>query len=142
MCGFPSTAEDDRSTWGEDKMAACTTTGLHVFEKNACIRGYHVYGSIWIPTEEEKLQTKQEFGNVMDRYAVALLKDDVVVGHVPREMSKTVWNFLKHGGSLYCEVTDSKRRYSQVAGGLEIECKLVFSSRDPLLMGRLQQLLA
>ena len=31
-----------------------------------------------------------------DRFAVAVTKDDMVVGHVPREFSKLCWHFLRH----------------------------------------------
>ena len=27
------------------------------------------------------------------------------VCHVPREMSRTFWNFIMHGGSVRCEIT-------------------------------------
>ena len=47
-------------------------------------------------------------GNPEDQYAVAVVKDKnsssptagstVIVGHVPKEMSRTCWFFLQHDG--------------------------------------------
>jgi len=36
---------------------------------------------------------------------VSLLKDAVVIGHVPRGFSRVFWHFLKHGGTITCEDT-------------------------------------
>ena len=47
----------------------------------------------------------REAGNTEDRFAVAITKDDMVVGHVPREFSKLCWHFLRHG--LYRRQTPS-----------------------------------
>ena len=33
------------------------------------------------------------------------MKAETIVGHVPREMSHTFWNFIMHGGSVGCETT-------------------------------------
>uniref|UniRef100_A0A1X7VS29 HIRAN domain-containing protein n=1 Tax=Amphimedon queenslandica TaxID=400682 RepID=A0A1X7VS29_AMPQE len=37
--------------------------------------------------------------NSHDARSVAVLKDGIVVGHVPREIPKTVWYLLNRGGS-------------------------------------------
>ena len=33
-------------------------------------------------------------------HAVSVVKAETVVGHVPREMSRTFWHFIRHGGSV------------------------------------------
>ena len=33
------------------------------------------------------------------------MKAETIVGHVPREVSRTFWNFIMHGGSVGCEIT-------------------------------------
>ena len=33
------------------------------------------------------------------------LKAETIVGLVPREMPRTFWNFIMHGGSVGCEIT-------------------------------------
>ena len=33
---------------------------------------------------------------------VSVVKVETIVGHVPREMSHTIWHFIMHGGSVGC----------------------------------------
>jgi hypothetical protein len=51
--------------------------------------------------------------NPVDKYAVSVMKDDNIVGYVPRKISKTAAFFLKHGGDIavYCD-----RKTSMVRG--------------------------
>ena len=48
------------------------------------VRGYHIYKDIWDATIGEELQCARESDNSNDRYAVAVRKNDAVVGHVTR----------------------------------------------------------
>ena len=59
-----------------------------------------------------------EPGNLHDRRAVAVHLDGVVVGHVPCEISKILWFFLKHDGKIMCEITGRRKR----GNGLEVPC--------------------
>ena len=43
--------------------------------------------------------------NDYDDHAVRVVKAETIVGHVPREMSRTFWHFIMHGGSIGCEIT-------------------------------------
>ena len=43
-----------------------------------------------------------EDGNSEDLYTVAILKNGMVVGHVPQEL------FLQHGGTIQCIVTGNR----------------------------------
>ena len=52
------------------------------------IRGHHVYKAIWMPEIGEILECKQERGNPKDLYAISVIKNDTIVGHVPREKSR------------------------------------------------------
>ena len=49
-----------------------------------CIRGFHAYNTVWTPVIGEELICRQEPSNVMDPYAVSVIKDSIVVGHLPR----------------------------------------------------------
>jgi len=52
------------------------------------VRGYHVYQSIWdADIDGENLECFRELGNIHDSPAVAIRKDDSVVGRVPRAIS-------------------------------------------------------
>ena len=55
---------------------------------DSCIRGHHVYKTTWTPSLGESLSLKSESGNSHDRFAISVLKDEHIVGHVPREVSQ------------------------------------------------------
>ena len=101
------------------------------FERESCIRGFHVYKTIWEPALGEELQCLREHGNARDRYAVAVKRRDVVVGHLPQRISRLCSLFLRRGGGIQCRVT-GRRRYSGdlLQGGLEIPCLLIFRHND------------
>ena len=69
------------------------------FQCNSFVRGYHVYMNIWEPLVGECFKSRKEPTNEMDKAAVAAVRinsynDQVVVGHVPKNMSKIVYMFL------------------------------------------------
>ena len=69
-------------------------------EKRSVVKGNHVYKNIWAPFTGEQLSLQAEEDNKHDKYAVAVLKDDYVVGHVPRAISRLFHFFLQHGGNI------------------------------------------
>ncbi len=99
--------------------------------RDCCIRGYHVYQDLWEAAIGEKLMCRRETSNVKDRYAVAVIKDNEIVGHLPQTLSLVCSLFLCRGGSVECEVTGT-RRYSVdlPQGGLEIPCSLSMTGRS------------
>ena len=53
------------------------------FSVEAMVRGYHVYKDIWTAVHGEELLTcVREAGNRVDAFAVAVIKDGTVVGHM------------------------------------------------------------
>ena len=46
------------------------------------MKGYHAYKEIWKPFTNEELTTAMKPDNVVDKYAVFVKKNDVVVGHL------------------------------------------------------------
>ena len=48
----------------------------------------------------EILSCSQEQGNLHDIYAVAVMKGNDVVGHIPRKISSLGYFFLSKGGRL------------------------------------------
>ena len=91
-------------------------------EIKSLVRGYHAYMDIWTPEEKEKLILKRETDNIKDKYAVAVLKDDLVVVHVPYNLSRHFSLFLKREVNKgFAEVKGEK--INRGAGyGLEIPC--------------------
>ena len=97
---------------------------------NSCVRGYHVYDTIWTAVVGEELVCIREPTNVTDRYAVGVQKDEVIIGHLPKRISKICSLFLRRGGSITCTVTGGRRYSGDLPqGGLEIPCTLLFKSK-------------
>ena len=75
------------------------------FEFYTGFRGYHVYSNTvdWKPYVQEKIILKREHKNPHDKFAVAgkvTMKGKIgliVVGHVPRELSRYVWYSIQEG---------------------------------------------
>ena len=86
------------------------------------IRGYHAYQETWLPRVGEVLVLEREPLNSVDKYAVAIVKDGTVVGHVPRNFSALFFHFLTRSQNKgVTEVTGTK--VNRGAGyGLEIPC--------------------
>jgi hypothetical protein len=59
------------------------------FRYDSCIRGFHVYKDVWNPVVGETLNAEREkkLDNPADKYAVSVMKDGNIVGHVPRKNS-------------------------------------------------------
>jgi len=93
------------------------------------IRGHHVYKNVWTPYLGEFLLVEQEDHNPEDCFAVAILKSGGIVGHVPREMSRIVWHFIEHDGTVSCEVTGPRKR----GIGLVVPCRYTFSAKKKLI---------
>ena len=75
------------------------------FRLESTVRGHHIHKYTWTLLIGEVLQTATERLNEHDRFAVAIMKDENTVGHIPREISKVAWYFLQHGGEITCEIS-------------------------------------
>ena len=64
------------------------TRALHVhltmvtLEMETCVRGFHIYKAIWEAAVKEELECGRVRGKRVDRYTVAVVKDEMVVQHV------------------------------------------------------------
>ena len=74
-----------------------------------------------------------ERGNVHDRFSVAVRKERLTVGHLPRELSKFCWFFIRRSGTITCRVTGRRRRSRLDQGGMEIPCDLTFEGAPKLV---------
>ena len=93
------------------------------------VLGYHVYQGVWEPARGDLFVCLHESENRHDRYAMAVYRSEtpgVVVGHLPKEISKMCYYFIRHDGKISGKVT-GRRQYSEEAGGLEVPCELKFS---------------
>ena len=77
---------------------------------------------VWTPVINETLILKREPTNVADRSAVAVYREDQVVGHVPYNLAPYLSNFLKRDvNKAFAKVVGDK--VNRGAGyGLEIPC--------------------
>ena len=89
----------------------------------------------------QKPQADQELGNEADKFAVKVIKNNEIVGNLPREYSRTLWYFIARGGKICVEVTGCRRHCKQLCGGMEIPCRLVFSCSSKVKIKRLKDLL-
>ena len=117
------------------RMASHGSVSEDRHEETSVIRGHHVYKSVWTPEVGKELSLVTEDGNEHDKYAVAVIKDGYVVGHMPRSLSRVSWYFLKRGGCISCRVTGRRK----LGVGLEVPCVYVYhgSSRSVEKLRRL-----
>ena len=81
----------------------------------------------------EELSTEREHGNPEDAFAVAIMKSETTVGHIPREISKTCWYFFAHDGEICCKITGRRQRSILLEGGLEVPCVYTFKGKKRLV---------
>ena len=65
------------------------------YEVESVVRGYHIYKDIWSAAVGTIPPCRQESFSPHDSYTVAIIKDDVVVGQVPRNISVACSAFLR-----------------------------------------------
>ena len=100
------------------------------FQLESFVRGHHVYRTSWTPNFGEVLPVKRKLTNAYNRFAVAVLKDGEVVGHVPQTLSKVIFFFLRYDGNVaFCEVT-GERFNCGVQLGVEVPCVYKFYGRQ------------
>ena len=98
------------------RVLAMASSSGETFTVESCVRGYHIYKDIWDATIGEELQCARESDNSNDRYAVAVRKNDAVVGHVPRTISRVCALFLERNGAINCTITGPRRRSADFPG--------------------------
>ena len=105
------------------------------FEYESVIRGYHI-------SHGETFDCVRETGNTFDLFAVAVIRDGEIIGHVPKLISAAASLFLRHSGAIKCKVTGT-RQYSRdlPQGGLEIPCQLTFEGSDEKYIRKVKKLL-
>jgi len=79
--------------------------------------GYHLYQSTWTAGIGKSLVCEREPINSSDRYEVAVLKDDVVVSHLPRKLSWILSLFLLRNGTIDCVATGGTRYSTDLPQG-------------------------
>ena len=97
------------------------------FSFNSYARGYHAYMKIWNPVDGAVLVCTRETDNPHDNYAVSIIRNSYVVGHVPLGLSKTFSNFLSLPVStMLCIVTG---KILNRGAGLGLEILVMYQAR-------------
>ena len=102
-------------------MARATDIKPYSVEFESFVTGHHVYEAVWSSFIGESLNTQMELDDVHVKYAVKVLKNQAVVGHVPREISRYCSFVLNSGGTMDATVTGA--RENRRGNGMEVPCK-------------------
>ena len=79
------------------------------FSFHSYARGYHAYMKIWNPVDGAVLVCTGETDNPHDNYAISIIRNSYVEGHVPLGLSKTFSNFLSLPASTMLCIVTGKR---------------------------------
>ena len=115
------------------------------FETPSYIKGYHEYQKIWTPFLQEELCGEMEPANPVDKYAVAVKKNNVVVGHLPLgcsgKFAKTIFYFLRADEWSECKVIVTGKLVNCRDGdSMQVPCLLKFHGQKSLIGILKQQL--
>ena len=113
------------------------------FETPSYIKGYHEYQKNWTPFLQEELCGEMEPAKPVDKYAVAVKKNNVVVGYLPLgcsgKFAKTIFYFLRADEWSECKVIVTGKPVNRGDGdGMQVPCLLKFH-RQKSLIGLLKQ---
>lgn len=108
------------------------------FKCESMVKGYHAYMNEWTPVIGESLQTRPEPENEIDKYAVAVTKDDKVIGHLKKgktgRYAKTIFYFLRSKSTNAANISDTGKRVNLGDGeGLQIPCTITFEGEEKYL---------
>ena len=62
-------------------------SNMEKFTFDSAVWGCHVCKVVWKPTIGQKLQADQGFGNEADKFAVKVVKNSEIVGHLAHKYS-------------------------------------------------------
>ena len=78
------------------------------FEIDSFVKGYHEYKNIWTQKISETLSTEREPGNLVDKHAKCVKKNNEIVGHLQLrkdgKFAKTVFYLLRADEYGSCDV--------------------------------------
>ena len=102
------------------------------------VKGYHAYKNLWKPFVNEELTTAIEPDNVVDKYAVCVKKNNVVVRHLPLgkdgRFAKMILYFLSEDTYAECKVIITGKEVNLGDGeGMQVPCLLKISVRKIML---------
>ena len=111
---------------------------MESFEIESFVKGYHAYRQAWTPIVSERLTAVQEPTNPVDKYAVCVLKNGNVVGHLEKgqtgRFAKMIFYFLHAEEQSSClVVVRGKPVNLGIKEGMAVPCTLEFRGKKILL---------
>ena len=93
---------------------------------------------MWTPTLQEQVYGEIEPHNPVDKYAVAVKKDEKVVGHLPLgengKFAKTIFYFLRADPYGKCNITVTGKAVNLGDGdGMQVPCILHLSGQKSMV---------
>ena len=90
----------------------------NVYSFTAAVRGFHHYKNFWKPKENEKLDCFHEEHNPFDWFAIKTIKSDgMIIGHLPREITRITIFFLDLGAVMQVELTSKHYQRTPLVKG-------------------------
>ena len=107
-------------------------------EIDSFVKGYHEYENIWISKIGETLSTEREPGNLVDKYAVCVKRNNEIVGHLQfgkdGKFAKTVLYFFRADEYGSCDVLIKGKPVNLGDGdGMQVPCSLNFTGRKKFI---------
>ena len=112
-------------------MARTLDCRIKVLKFESYITGHHVYQYAWEPYLGEELQCRIEHENEYDKYAVAIIKNERIVGHIPASLARYCNAALRAGAVITGQVNGHRCNTRQ--NGIEVPCQYSIRGRSHLL---------
>ena len=102
------------------------------------MKGHQECKNIWTPKIGEILSTEREPGDLVDKYAVCVKKENEIVGYLPLgkdgKLAKTVFYFLRADEYGLCNVLIKGKTVNLGDGdGMQFSCKFNFAGRKKFI---------
>ena len=76
-------------------MASQPSSESAAFEIQSYVWGYHSYMDVWEPQVGKVSALEKESHNMVDQLAVAVVRSDRIVGHLPFNLAPTVFSHFE-----------------------------------------------
>ena len=110
-----------------DQEIELILTKQRQYDLNSFVRGLYAYMDIWTPkVGGENFCLNPENENQHDKFAVAIVLEERIVGHVPEKLSKIFHQFMKVPDCAIGSKVTGKRVNRETGCGLEISVQYRF----------------
>ena len=100
-------------------------------EVTSLIRGHHIYKEVWdtaIGDTLEAASDDREEAKEYDTYSVGFYKKDLLIGHIPIEISSLCFHFINQHPENKIRAMISGKRQREI--GLIVPAKIIFTTNN------------